>query len=266
MNEILSVAVFIFGLLVGSFLNVYVLRYNTGKGLRGRSCCLSCGETLSAGELVPLFSFLFLRGRCIHCKSRISLQYPIVELVSGLVFLGVFLTARSPSEFIFMSVIFSLLLGISMYDMLHGIIPNRLVFAFIALSLAALFVDVLNGTFRTPSIVDALSGPLVALPLWFLFAVSKGKWIGLGDAKLALGIGWLFGMLSGFTVLVFSFWIGALVSLSLMGLKRLLRTAKLNLRLKRFTMKSEIPFAPFLAASALLVYFLDLNIATLLLL
>lgn len=266
MNEVLAAVFFVFGLLVGSFLNVFILRYNTGKGLRGRSHCFSCGETLSAKELVPLFSFVFLRGRCLHCKSRISLQYPIVEVLSGLIFLGVFLTATSIFELALMLVLSFLLLGISVYDILHGIIPNRLVYPFIALSFTALFVDFVHMTLQVPSIGEILAGPAVGFPLWFLWAVSRGRWIGFGDAKLALGVGFLLGMLPGFTVLIFSFWIGALVSLFLMGLERLSRTAKLNLKLKRLTIKTEIPFAPFLVASIFVVYFFDINLTMFLLL
>lgn len=265
MNTLLAVFVFTFGLLIGSFLNVVIFRYDTRKGLYGRSHCLLCGTTLSALELVPLFSFLFLRGRCRECKNRISLQYPAVEFLSGLIFLLIFLNQTPPLESSVMLVAFLILLCISAYDIRHKIIPNGFVYSLIGLSFAALFIDLTNISLRIPSFFDAMSGPVVAFPLWFLWMISKGKWIGYGDAKLALGIGWLFGMSSGLTVLVFSFWIGAFVSLLLIGFERLFLRLKLNLKMKHLTIKTEIPFAPFLAAGAILVYFCGINLMTLLL-
>src|SRR5258708_6429084 len=87
---LIAVFVFIFGTVVGSFLNVLILRFNTGKTLGGRSQCLVCGKTLNGYELVPLFSFIFLGGRCSKCRSKISIQYPLVELASGFIFLFLF--------------------------------------------------------------------------------------------------------------------------------------------------------------------------------
>lgn len=122
------VSIFIFGTLVGSFLNVVILRYNTGKKLSGRSRCQSCARVLSWSELIPLFSFLFLRGRCNTCGSAISYQYPLVEILTGVVFLSVFLQFQNILENIFALIIFSTLIVIVVYDMRHKIIPNGLVY------------------------------------------------------------------------------------------------------------------------------------------
>src|SRR5690242_17998674 len=81
---------FILGTIIGSYINVVVLRYHTGRSsVTGRSLCFSCGKTLSWYELVPIFSFLFLNGKCLGCNSRISYQYPIVEFITGILFLGI---------------------------------------------------------------------------------------------------------------------------------------------------------------------------------
>lgn len=77
---------FLFGLIIGSFLNVVIYRYNTGRSVQGRSGCLSCGKTLSAVELIPLFSFIFQKGKCHGCGSKISWQYPLVEFSTGIAF------------------------------------------------------------------------------------------------------------------------------------------------------------------------------------
>src|SRR5574343_2050011 len=82
---------FVFGAIVGSFLNVVSLRFNTGVGLGGRSKCMSCGTGLTWKELVPIFSFLFQRGACKKCKSKISWQYPLVEFVAGVIFVLIFI-------------------------------------------------------------------------------------------------------------------------------------------------------------------------------
>src|ERR1700752_70221 len=86
-----GIAAFVFGTIIGSFLNVVALRYNTGFSLGGRSRCFSCGKTLYWYKLIPLFSFLIQGGRCRKCHSQISIQYPLVEALTGLVFLGLFL-------------------------------------------------------------------------------------------------------------------------------------------------------------------------------
>ena len=86
MIPILTFIFFIFGLIIGSFLNVVILRFNTERSFGGRSGCMSCRKKLFWYELVPLFSFLGLKGRCKNCKTKISWQYPLVEFITGLIF------------------------------------------------------------------------------------------------------------------------------------------------------------------------------------
>jgi len=262
MELLLYTGVFALGLLMGSFLNVVVLRYHTGKGIGGRSACFSCGEQLTYLDLVPVLSFIFLRGRCRHCESRISFQYPFVEVLSGFLFLFVYITAGSLIEFIGMAAVFWLLLGIAVYDLRHKIIPDHFVYAVSVCALLMLFFDPVRQMATTPSLEALMAGPLTAFPLWLLWFVSRGRWIGLGDAKLALGIGWLLGVWGGVTVLAFSFWIGAVVSLILLGLHKLLQKTQLHVQLRHITTKTEIPFAPFLIVSTILVYVFHLNLVT----
>jgi leader peptidase (prepilin peptidase)/N-methyltransferase len=262
MSLVLGISFFIFGTLIGSFLNVVVLRYNTGKSLGGRSSCQSCGHQLHWDELVPIVSFLLLRGRCQVCGSAVSVQYPLVELVSGLFFLTLFIKGVVGVELLFLSVIGSLLIAIVVYDIRHGIIPDGLVYAFATLAVIRLCVI---PTLHTPSPFELLSGVIVASPIFLLWFVSKGLWIGFGDAKLALGIGWFLGISGGFSALMFSFWVGAVVSIALMASIRVVGALKLKKRHKDLTMKSELPFAPFMVIGFFLVYFFNLNIITLLL-
>ncbi len=238
MDFTLFIFVFVFGTVVGSFLNVVIFRYNTNFSLGGRSVCLYCGKTLKWYELVPLLSFLAQKGRCATCKSRLSLQYPLVEFATGALFLLSFIYAENymaSAFFYFLPYLFaimSILLVIVVYDLRHKIIPDKLVFSFILLSLIRPALFLLPGE-NLPSAL--LSGPLFSAPFALLFFISRGKWIGLGDAKLVLGIGWFLGIVKAGLAVLFSFWIGALFSIIL-----------LFLRGRQFTMKSEIPFAPFL--------------------
>ncbi len=256
MDIIFSLLFLVFGAIVGSFLNVVILRLNTGRGIGGRSGCMSCGKVLGAFELVPVASFLLQGGKCTKCKSKLSWQYPIVEALSAIVFflLGhmffpsvLDVHASAVVIFALYAIIFSLLIVIAAYDFRHTVIPDRLVFAFIILSF--LTTSIAYGpAFSYMYIFYAV---LLAVPFALLWYVSKGKWMGLGDAKLALGIGFLLGGSAGLLALMFGFWAGAIVAVMLMLFKK-----------KGVSMKTEIPFAPFLILGTLLVFFLKLDIAS----
>lgn len=242
---------FILGTIIGSFLNVLVLRYNTGLSFaKGRSKCFSCGNTLSWYELVPLFSFVFLRGRCLSCGSKISYQYPVVEFITGLVFSLIFWKTGLSILLPFYLVTFSILIAISVYDIKHKIIPDGMVLSFSIFSLIVLFLNqnYING-FVLPDLLDLLAGPILASFFAFFWLVSSERWMGLGDAKLALGVGWLLGFSGGIFAIMLSFWIGAIFSLSIILLE------KIGLLKKGITMKSEIPFAPFIIISTFIQYF-----------
>src|ERR1035437_5579006 len=123
---ILTIIFFVFGLIIGSFLNVVILRLNTKRSLGGRSACMSCMNKLSWYELIPVFSFLGLKGRCRNCKTKISIQYPLVELVTGLIFASLFLkfqyvfflnTLMFSFIYAYYAVMFSLLIVIATYDL-----------------------------------------------------------------------------------------------------------------------------------------------------
>jgi len=259
--------IFAFGAVIGSFLNVVVYRYNTGLPLlRSRSMCFSCGKKLAWYELVPLVSFLVQRGACRSCKSLISRQYIAVEFLTGALFAlsAFFLLPENASygdilSLFYYWIILSLLTVIAVYDMRHKIIPDGIVYAFIALSLAAFFVP------GGPELGarDMLAAPVLFAPFAFLWAVSRGAWMGLGDAKLAWGMGWLLGLLPGISAVVIGFWIGAIVGLGIM-LFDFVSAAVLGRRGgARLTMKSEIPFGPFLVLGTVLVLFFDVNVFSL---
>lgn len=259
---------FLFGLAIGSFLNVLVLRFNTGETLRGRSRCFSCLKKLEWIDLVPLASYLVVRGRCRYCGSGISIQYPIVELITGVVFVLIGRVFFMPMplqvtvvlfmEFLLALVFFSALIAVSVYDVRHKIIPDELsVFLF---SVALFFegVDVYRRVYDDthpllarlyalsiqPGVLYDVLGALGAFTffagIWFL---SRGAWMGFGDAKLALSLGLFLGYPAIVFAVVFAFWIGALFAIGM-------------LLFSSYSRKTEVPFAPFLAAGTLVAFLL----------
>lgn len=256
MEFLILAFVFIFGTIIGSFLNVVIYRYNSGTSpLKGRSQCFSCGKTLVWYELFPLFSFLAQKGKCRGCKVKLSLQYPTVELISGLIFIAVFLLNKSLPETVILLGIFSTLLVIAVYDLRHQIIPDGLVAVFAMLGLIKFFLTVsFFQAFHFPHAWTLIAGPMLFFPFWALWAVSQGRWLGLGDGKLALGIGWFLGATLGGSAIMLAFWIGAAWALAIMGVQKMLKTSTAKL-----SMQSEIPFGPFLIIAVFIVYFTGLN-------
>lgn len=261
MDILLLIFVFMFGTIIGSFLNVVIYRYNTGiSPFTGRSHCFSCGKTLSWRNLVPLFSFLVARGRCSTCKVRLSLQYPIIEAITGFGFVAIILLEKSPLETAFLLGIFSVLVVIAVYDIRHKIIPDGLAFLFALLSLAMFFSKVgFVNAFYFPHAWTLIAGPLLFFPFWFLWFISQGRWLGLGDGKLAWGMGWFLGAAFGGSAVILAFWIGALYSLVLMGWQKIRHTFNKKVS-HELSLKSEIPFGPFLILATLLVLFFPINL------
>lgn len=258
MDSVLIIIFFVFGLVIGSFLNVVILRFNTGKSFGGRSVCMACEEKLSWYELVPVLSFLALLGRCKSCSTRISIQYPIVEILTGFLFTLLYLKFSSlffldaPTFFAlytYYAVLFALLVVIAFYDLKHKIIPDFLSATVGVIALSGLFIFKGDTVVpHLPHLADFLSGFSVAVPFAILWLISRGTWMGLGDAKLALGLGWMLGIARIFSGTVLAFWSGALISVVLLIFS------------KRYKIKSEIPFAPFLILGALLAFFLELQV------
>lgn len=224
--NIFIVLVFIFGMIIGSFLNVVIYRFNTGRGLGGRSMCFSCNRTLNPTELVPFFSFVFQKGRCAKCKTKLSWQYPAVELLTGFLFALSFVRVFSmtPYGFIFnvpfVWIVMSLLVVIIVYDLRHKIIPDQFSYFFAVLTFFRIFVSLDGNNIIFPSTAVLFAGPLLALPFYLIWMVSKGRWMGLGDAKLSLGLGWFLAVyaptfspiISNISVFLYSFWIGTAFS------------------------------------------------------
>ncbi len=246
---------FIIGLALGSFLNVVVLRLNTGENLRGRSRCFSCLRKLDWHDMVPVISYMAIRGRCRTCGSGISIQYPLVELAAAVLTAGsaymVFGTdiPKDPIrilQYILIAKFLLILLAASVYDLRHKIIPDQLsVLLFVsAVLLEATVVWQQYPLYIADGLLmyDILAGVMAFSFFASIWAVSKGAWMGFGDAKIAVSIGLFLGFPNIVYALLASFWIGAIVGIALLASKKMSR-------------KAEIPFAPFLALGTYIVYF-----------
>ena len=235
---------FILGLSVGSFLNSVTLRYNTGeKVTKGRSRCFNCSKTLSALELLPLVSYIFLKGKCRSCRSVISWQYPAAELLTGILFLSIFVKWMNNYPDYGLGVLFfwllfvSILIAIAIYDLRHKIIPDSFSYALLAVAVLG------NLFFFKINLAELLLSLIPSLFLFLLWLFSRGRWMGLGDSKLMLGGGIFLGFPASLSALILSFWVGGAL-----GIVLLLASSKI-------TLKSEIPFGPFLASGILLAFF-----------
>ncbi len=247
---------FLLGLAVGSFLNSVIYRLDIGESLiKTRSHCPYCKKTLSWFELIPLMSFILQKGRCRHCKKPISLQYPLVELVTGALFWLVISNSKflisnqipiSNAQFlipvIFWLFVISCLIIIFVYDLKHYIIPDQVIYP--AIIVAILYnLYLLFITHHSLLFSNLLAAVIAGGFFLLIILISKGKWMGAGDAKLAVFMGLVLGWPKILLALFLAFLIGAFVSVILMILKKK-------------TLKSEIPFGPFLAGATILTLFL----------
>jgi prepilin signal peptidase PulO-like enzyme (type II secretory pathway) len=245
-----------FGAIVGSFINALSFRYGTGAGMGGRSRCMHCGHTLSAFDLVPIISFLALRGRCRYCSSRISLQYPAIEALATLLSLSLWVRFPSPLPYALSLVPWMGLLFILAYDLRHKIVPmGGLLFVVLAALLFSFHACVSACHIALPP-TEMFLGLTSALPLLLISAVSRGRWMGWGDGLLQLPLGLMLGLSLSWSGLFLAFWSGAIVGLLLVAYAGAKRRGGV-------TMKSEIPFAPFLVLGAAAAYFFHVDIFSL---
>ncbi|MCI5108785.1 MAG: prepilin peptidase [Candidatus Pacebacteria bacterium] len=245
----MSIFVFLVGLCVGSFLNVVASRWDSKDFWKGRSFCDHTGKKLPWYDNIPVLSYVMLLGKSRYSGKRISLQYPLVEILTGVVFFAVYMKFSDILPMVVSFAIVSILIVIFIYDLHTKIIPDQLSYSFAILSLILLLI---NGNIW---IWDILAGPILFSPFAFLWIVSKGTWMGFGDAKLAWGIGWMLGLFGGINAIVISFWIGAIVGILLIALKKVVTFLP-----NSFSIKSEVPFAPFLVTATFLVFFFSINI------
>lgn len=239
------VFIFVIGLSIGSFINVLLYRLPKGENvLSGRSKCPHCKQNLAWLDLMPVVSFLVLGGKCRQCQKTISPIYPVIELTAaGLALLSYLaLGGMAVVSLVFWMVICQFFLVLFLFDLKSMILPDAVIATLLLFSIA---YWALSGILPTAasSWTAALGGgvalSLILGSLWFL---SKGRWIGFGDVKLAFAIGFLFGFFGGLLVLYGAFIAGGLVSVVM------LLTKKANL-------KTKLPLGSFISLAAI-VYIL----------
>ena len=241
-----SFLIFLFGAILGSFANVCIYRLPRDKQIiSGRSYCPRCKKKIKWYDNLPLISYIFLNAKCRNCDKSISVRYLIVELITGISFLLIFLSFKNLYTIVFLSTLILILIMIFFIDLENFIIPDSLNFLIMGLALVKNFIPSFN-TSLIHDINQSLIGGIIGyFSIWliiFLYkTLKKIDGMGLGDAKLMAGIGLLFGWQSIPLVLFLS---------SILGLFFVIP----SLLKKQKTMKSEIPFGPFIII-AMLIYF-----------
>jgi len=229
--------VFILGLLTGSFLNVVIYRLPKKESIVfPRSHCPYCGKELGVFDLIPVVSFIFLRGRCRYCGEKISWQYPLVEIITGLLFLSFYYLDGLNIYFISHLILTGLLLPISIIDFRYQLIPNKITFPGIALGLIlAFFSDHIT-------ISSALLGLVIPGGFLLLLALLSKGGMGMGDVKLAAMIGTFIGPVYSFL----SIFIGALLGM-VYGIIISFR--------KRNRDRTRVPFGTFICIGTILILY-----------
>lgn len=251
---------FILGLIVGSFINVVVYRLNVAESfVVGRSKCPHCQTLIKWYDNIPLLSFIILKFRCRNCREKISFQYPLTEFFTGVVFaiIGVkYFNVTDVSTWtltIYYLGATSALIAIFVYDFLYMEIPGLVLWPAVGWAIACNLLLDWNRLDLGNNIWNSLifSGTLAAFAAFIFFfllvAVSREKWMGMGDAYLVILLGLILGWPQILSALMLAFSIGAIFGVILIVAKK-----------KK--MESQIPFAPFLVLGALISLFFHSNI------
>lgn len=252
------------GLCVGSFLNVLIYRLPKREKVNGRSYCPYCKKSLKWHELIPVLSFILLKGKCSSCKKPISLQYPLVELMTGFLF---FLTSYNHyfglqfMNFDFLNLltlffllgITSCLIVIFVSDFRYYMVPDEIIYSAIFFSLiyqtlfnlqiSKIDLSSLLSLFKYP-ILSALGATIFFL---LIIIVTKGEGMGLGDAKVAFFMGLFLSYPNIIIALFITFLSGSIIGLILIAFKKK-------------NMKSKLPLATFLSPATYIVFFWGENI------
>lgn len=236
-----SIIIFLLGLIFGSFLNALEWRLQTKKTLFARSVCRHCGRKLRWYHNIPLFSFIFLSGKCAFCSGKISWQYPIVELTVGIIWLGIWLTRGLDFDLnVWFNIIRDLVVSwvfifIFVYDLKYQEVVDSIT---LGGAIVVTFFSIVSGT-QTWS--EILFGILLASGFFLLqFILSRGRWIGGGDIRIGILIGATLGWSMTLVALMVAYILGASVNLGFLLTKK-----------KKLT--DRVPFGTYLSVATLAV-------------
>jgi leader peptidase (prepilin peptidase)/N-methyltransferase len=221
------------GLVIGSFLNVVAYRLPRGESLvKPRSRCTTCGTEVRALDNIPLLSWLALRGRCRHCSAQISPRYPVVELVTGVVFVLIAVARGASAELLLDLPFAAMLIAVADIDLEHRIVPNRILAPMAVWAIAA------SALVQPGKLPELLIAAAAAFAFLLLAALAYPAGMGMGDVKLAGVMGLYLGLSVAPGMLV-AFLTGSIVGIAIL------------VRHGAGARKRGVPFAPFLALGGL---------------
>lgn len=239
----INILIFVFGLCIGSFMNVCIYRIPLSKSIvTPRSMCPGCGRLISAYDNIPIISYIFLGGKCRKCKIPISLRYPLVEIISGLTALAVFMRFGISAEGAIYFAFVSALLIITFIDIDHRIIPDTISLPGIPAGflLASLLLPTV--TYKASLVGILIGGGSLLAVAWIYNLITKKEGMGGGDIKLLAMIG----AFTGWKGVLFTIFVASATG-TLAGIAVMLKTQK--------GMKLAVPFGPFLSIGAILYIF-----------
>jgi leader peptidase (prepilin peptidase) / N-methyltransferase len=245
MESLLTIVFFCLGAMSASFAGVVAERAYTGQSwMKGRSKCNSCGRYLGPLDLVPVFSWLASSGRCRSCGSRVPVSYALFEFTLGIAFVLSYGYLGPTLALLPFLISLIVLTFIVMYDLRHTLVPPVASSLLIALSL---IYTLLASTSLTELAGTLLAAGIIGLAFLSAHLFSGGRMMGLGDAPVAFALALLSGAYA-LSMVLFSFWIGAIIGIAILALRR-----------GGPRMGIEVPFVPFLALGFLLAYFIQWN-------
>ena len=250
-----STVVFILGAVIGSFLNVCIYRVPENLSVVApRSRCGNCGTTLTGKDLVPIFSWLFLKGRCKHCGVKIASRYLWVELTQGLLFLAVFYIHGFTVKTLLLWILTAFLTVVFFIDFDHQRIPNKLVFTGLILGFVPTVLNILNieTLYPTRHVSEPILGVIVPFVVMLGIAIGgqvvfRKDVLGMGDVKVLAPIGLFLGWHLALVTIWLSFVLGGVFGLIWIFLQRKDKNAM-------------IAFGPFIALAAYLVGLFSENV------
>ncbi|NLB21535.1 MAG: prepilin peptidase [Clostridium sp.] len=235
--------IFIIGTLIGSFLNVVSYRIPREESISfPPSHCPNCNNRLKFYDLIPIFSYIALRGKCRNCKNGISIKYPIVEMITGLLFVFTVYRFGLNFEALQYLIIIGILIPVFLIDLEHSIIPDGLNIGILVVSVISVLIQIYTGDKVWSDLLNHSLGLLLGGGFFLLIAMVTNGAMGGGDIKIMGALGFLFGVKNTLLLMFLSFVIGGVLSLILLGLKIKKR-------------KDYIPFGPFICIAALITIF-----------
>lgn len=249
--------IFIFGTVIGSFLNCLIWRLHEKKTILGRSFCLKCKKQIAWYDNIPILSFIILKGKCRHCGKKILWQYPVVELAAGILFVIAFLVNQEsgirnqelfilnfsliPDSLFFIHLIrdwfiISVMIIIFIYDLRWYLILDIITLP--ACLIVFIFNLLLGANWQNFLISGIIGGSFFLLQ----FVISRGKWIGGGDIRLGLLMGLAFGWPMILTALYIAYILGSIVGIYLLATKKK-------------ALSGKIPFGVFLSTATVITLF-----------